>query len=90
MSTEHEPLPSKVEQLFCYIGSSTEALMYDVEGGTLRLINDERFHVGKLQADGSINWFNYDTYVLTWRRNRNAKGKSKLIHFQNLIYLNNH
>ena len=66
MSTEHEPLPSKVEQLFCYIGSSTEALMYDVEGGTLRLINDEMFHVGKLQADGSINWFINDNPCVNW------------------------
>ena len=75
------------EYLLCYHGSSTEALEYDVEDGTLRLIHDEIIDVvGKLQADGSINWFTNDIYILTWRRNRNAKGKSKLIHFQKLIY----
>ena len=63
------------EYLLCYHGSSTEALEYDVEDGTLRLIHDEKWkndEVGKMGNYGkSINWFTNDKYIRTWERTGN-------------------
>ena len=74
---------TEVEQLVCHHGwllstrtGEPTTMAYDVEDGMLRLIHDERFDtVGKLQADGSIDWFTNDIYFRTWRRNRHTKGK---------------
>ena len=66
-----------VKQLICHYVSLTRAdapskFLLDVDEGTLRLIDDEiPDTVGKLQGDGSINWFMKDIYFLTWER----KGK---------------
>ena len=67
-----------VKQLICHLGSSQDGygapdkVVYDVDEGTLGykyLRYDEYFDVvGKLQGDGSINWFMSDTYFLTWER----------------------
>ena len=65
-----------VKQLLCHFGLNTEVLgnqLYDVDDGTLRLIDDERkvsggTVIGKLQGNGNINWFSDDIYYLTWER----------------------
>ena len=63
-----------VKQLICNYVSVTIAdapakFLYDVDEGTLIVIDDEFSDtVGKLQGDGSINWFMNDRYFLTWER----------------------